>query len=72
MSDIEHPRHYGGADNPCEAIKVIEAHDLNFNLGNALKYILRAGKKGINACLTMSDFRRKKVEDSKKGGLVSQ
>ena len=43
---INHPTHYGGADNPYEAIKVIEAHDLGFHLGNAIKYILRAGKKG--------------------------
>ena len=28
-----------------EAIDVIEAWDLNFNLGNALKYIARAGLK---------------------------
>jgi len=45
MSNVDHPAHYGGANNPYEAIKVIEAHDLGFNLGNALKYILRAGKK---------------------------
>lgn len=43
--NIEHPKHYGGEDNPFEAIKIIEAHNLNFNLGNALKYIIRAGKK---------------------------
>ena len=29
-----------------EAIDVIEAFGLNFRVGNALKYILRAGKKG--------------------------
>ena len=31
--------------DPYEAIKVIEAWGLNFNLGNALKYIARAGNK---------------------------
>lgn len=46
MSNVNHPSHYGGADNPYEAIKVIETHGLGFNLGNALKYLLRAGKKG--------------------------
>lgn len=40
------PDHYGGQDNPYEAIKVIKAHDLNFCLGNVIKYVLRAGKKG--------------------------
>lgn len=43
---VNHPSHYGGADNVYEAIKVIEAHSLGFHLGNAVKYILRAGKKG--------------------------
>jgi hypothetical protein len=43
---VNHPAHYGGADNPYEAIKVIEAWSLGFCLGNAVKYISRAGKKG--------------------------
>jgi hypothetical protein len=43
---INHPQHYGGADNPYEAIKVVEAWGLDFHLGNVLKYIARAGKKG--------------------------
>ena len=42
---VNHPSHYGGKDNPYEAIKVIEAWDLGFNLGNAVKYISRVGKK---------------------------
>lgn len=42
---VDHPPHYGGADNPYEAIKVIEAWELGFCLGNAVKYISRAGKK---------------------------
>lgn len=44
--NVSHPVHYGGADNPYEAIKVIEAWELDFCLGNVLKYISRAGKKG--------------------------
>lgn len=43
---VNHPPHYGGADNPYEAIKVIEAWNLNFNLGNSVKYIARAEHKG--------------------------
>ena len=43
---VNHPPHYGGSDNPYEAIKVIEAWSLGFHLGNAVKYIARAGKKG--------------------------
>lgn len=44
-NQVEHPEHYGGVDNPYEAIKVIEAWDLNFNLGNTVKYVARFGKK---------------------------
>ncbi len=44
---IDHPQHYGGKDNPYEAIKVIEAWNLDFCLGNTVKYISRAGKKDI-------------------------
>jgi hypothetical protein len=40
-----HPPHYGGEDNPYEAIKVIEALGLGFHLGNVHKYVSRAGKK---------------------------
>ena len=42
---VNHPTHYGGEENIYEAIKVIEAWDLNFSLGNVVKYISRAGKK---------------------------
>jgi DNA polymerase III delta subunit len=42
---VNHPKHYGGEDNPYEPIKIIEALDLNFHKGNALKYLVRAGKK---------------------------
>ena len=46
--NVDHPNHYGGKDNPYEAIKVIEAWELGFNLGNTVKYISRAGKKDPN------------------------
>ena len=42
---VDHPTHYGG-DTTYEAIKVIEAWGLGFCLGNTIKYISRAGKKG--------------------------
>lgn len=45
MEAVDHPSHYGGGDNPYEAIKVIEAWQLGFCLGNTVKYICRAGKK---------------------------
>lgn len=46
LESVDHPYHYGGKDNPFEAIKVIEAWRLGFCLGNCVKYIARAGKKG--------------------------
>lgn len=44
---INHPQHYGG-DTTYEVIKVLEAWglDRNFCLGNVVKYIARAEKKG--------------------------
>lgn len=50
-SQVNHPSHYGGEDNPYEAIKIIEAHDLNFSMGNVIKYALRAGKKENNTAI---------------------
>lgn len=44
MSNIDHPSYYG-SDTTYETIKVIEAWQLDFCLGNAVKYISRAGKK---------------------------
>jgi hypothetical protein len=41
---VNHPPHYGG-DTTYEAIKVIEAWNLGFRLGNVLKYIRRAQHK---------------------------
>ena len=41
---INHPAHY--CDGGIETIDFIEAKKLNYRLGNAVKYISRAGKKG--------------------------
>lgn len=40
---VDHPTYY--KSHGIEAIDVIRAFDLNFSLGNAVKYILRAGRK---------------------------
>jgi hypothetical protein len=53
---VNHPNHYGGAENIYESIKVIDAWGLGFSLGNAVKYISRAGKKN----------KEKEVEDLEK------
>lgn len=41
---VNSPDHYRG-ESLLEAIDVIEDFNLNFNLGNAIKYILRCNKK---------------------------
>jgi hypothetical protein len=41
---VDHPDHYL-KDSGYEVIEVIRAWELNFSLGNAVKYIARAGKK---------------------------
>lgn len=51
---VDHPPHYGGADNPYEVIKVLHAwltpEQLDgFCRGNVIKYVARAGKKGGQA-----------------------
>lgn len=58
---VDHPKHY----NPgvYEAINVIEAYDLNFSLGNAIKYILRTAKGKPDASL---DEKFKAAEDLRK------
>lgn len=63
VNSIEHPDHYGG-DTVYETIKVIHAWGLGFNLGNCVKYISRAGKKGTGA--RPSNIIPAKIEDLKK------
>lgn len=41
---VNHPAHYGG-DDVYEHIKVVQAWNLNYQLGNCTKYICRAGRK---------------------------
>jgi hypothetical protein len=43
MEKINHPEHYNQTD--IEVIDVIESYELNFSLGNSVKYLLRCGLK---------------------------
>lgn len=51
LEAIDHPKHYGGKDNPYEVIKVLEqwlsprAFE-GFLVGNIIKYQVRAPEKG--------------------------
>jgi Protein of unknwon function (DUF3310) len=42
--NVNHPQHYKGNPAGIECIQVVE--HMNFNLGNAIKYLWRADKKG--------------------------
>jgi hypothetical protein len=55
---VNNPAHYGGKHNQYEAIKVIDAWDLGFSLGNTVKYISRAGKK--NPAAELEDLKKAK------------
>ena len=43
VEKVDHPYHY---NKGIEAIDIIESWELNFSLGNAIKYILRSPHKG--------------------------
>lgn len=43
IDNVNHPTHY--TDGKIEVIDFIEDKNLNFHLGNTIKYIARAGKK---------------------------
>lgn len=64
---VNHPPHYkaGGI----EVIDFIEAKDLNFRLGNAVKYISRAGKKDSDPVqdLEKAAWYLKREIDARKG-----
>ena len=52
--DVNHPAHY--TDGNIEVIDFIEDKNLGFHLGNAIKYISRAGKKNKNK--TVEDLQK--------------
>lgn len=58
---VNHPAHY--TSGGMEVIDIIEAFDLSFCSGNAIKYILRAGTKQD---YEGQDQKQKTIEDLKK------
>ena len=64
---VNHPPHY--RDGGIEVIDFIEAKDLNFRLGNAIKYISRAGKKATDPVqdLEKAAWYLKREIDARKG-----
>ena len=43
---VNHPSHYTFAEPAYEVLKVIEAWGLGYHLGNVVKYVARADRKG--------------------------
>ena len=61
MADIvNHPDHYTGGG--IETIDFIEAKNLNFNLGNVVKYVSRCGQKKSRGMTT----EKKAIQDLEK------
>ena len=64
--NVSHPSHYAWLIDKC-GIEVIDiARHLDFDLGNAIKYILRAGRKPIVNENLSDDFLRAAIQDLKK------
>lgn len=62
---VEHPSHYTWLKQRC-GIEVIDiTRHMDFDLGNAIKYILRAGRKPILSD-DKSDFHAGMIQDLKK------
>ncbi|MBQ3457119.1 MAG: DUF3310 domain-containing protein [Synergistaceae bacterium] len=64
MIQIEHPRYYNAGG--IEVIDFIDAHSLNFSLGNVVKYVVRAGHKDgenrMTALLKASRYLEHEIE----------
>jgi len=71
MSDnVNHPKHYNSHPSGVECITVVE--HMTFNVGNAIKYLWRAGLKnpGIHPAMQATEanlrMEEKRLEDLKK------
>ena len=74
MTQINHPDYYNAGD--FEAIDYIKAHGLNFNLGNVIKYVTRAGKKpnedALTALLKAKEYLEYEINHMNPGLLIAQ
>jgi len=70
MNKYKKRNYYKG--NRFEAIDVINDFGLNFNLGNIIKYVLRAGRKNNNSvdelkkAIAYAEYEIKRIEEREK------
>lgn len=67
IDNVKHPRHYTSHPSGVECITITE--HMNFNVGNAIKYLWRAGLKGEStsaAKLSLTNLKATHLEDLKK------
>jgi len=64
---VNSPDHYKGR-NGYEAINLIDMFGLNFNLGNVVKYVIRADKKGkrLEDLMKADFYLNREIEDEHK------
>lgn len=71
MSSVEHPDHYNKHPSGVECIDIVR--HFNFNLGNVIKYIWRAGLKSDNPLEDLEKARFYIEDEVKKlGGLKNE
>lgn len=71
MEKVNHPKHYNVHPSGVECIQVTE--HMNFNLGNAVKYIWRASEKGmqIEDLEKAAWYVNREIERLKKGDQIN-
>lgn len=70
---VNHPDHY--KSGKFEVIEIIEEFNLGFNLGNVIKYVLRAGKKNntiedLKKAIKYLEFEIAKLEREETNGKI--
>lgn len=67
VETVNHPSHY---NNGIEAIDYIESHNMNFNVGNVIKYVTRAKHKGteLEDLKKASWYLNREIENLEKEG----
>lgn len=75
---MDTPNYYTSSDGTLTAQQVIDAFNLNWNRGNVLKYIIRAGRKSDNPLGDLKkardyiDFEIAKLSSADLHGLASR